>query len=74
METPAVAGTTPAAETTQAEPLPAAVVDDEAIPEETPVDETSPVAEAAAENALDDDVPTGTETAAEASGGASAEA
>jgi small subunit ribosomal protein S16 len=68
------AQTTPAAETTQAEPAPAAVVDDEAIPEEAPVDETSPVGEAAAEEALDDDVPTGTETAAEASGGASAEA
>jgi small subunit ribosomal protein S16 len=67
------AGTTAAAET-QAEPAPAAVVDDEAIPEEAPVDETSPVGEAAAEEALDDDVPTGTETAAEASGGSATEA
>jgi small subunit ribosomal protein S16 len=64
----------PAGTATPAEPTAVAVADDEAIPEEAPVDETSPVGEAAAEEALDDDVPTGTETAAEASGGAPAEA
>jgi small subunit ribosomal protein S16 len=68
------AASTEATPAAVSEPTPEAVAGDETIPEEAPVAETSPVEEAAAAEAVEDDVPTGTETAAEASGDAPAEA